>query len=116
MTAATSLFRASIEPMIVTDTGLVDDTRYYVVARLGDGTVLVHGSTDAPVPEDALLVYYDGSRPWTWGAFAAKHRAIAAAIMPHEWAGEPTARDVHMTDYPKLIPVAVEREPGMSFG
>lgn len=82
---------------------------YVVVGTSGDALV-IHGQPTAPIPADALTIYYDGSSSWTWGQLADEYPDLVATTMPHEWAGEPTADDVEMV-YADASPDAVSMAP-----
>lgn len=102
---ASTLFLAAQPPMVATDDGPQPDDRYYVVGTIGKN-VLVHGQDGTRVPKDAVATFFTGRPAWTWGQFAGAQRLTAAGIVPHEWQGEPTARDATVADFPKLSAVA----------
>ena len=75
----------------------------YVVGVLPKGISVCHGQPNEAIPKGAI-VYRDGSKPWTWNDVAVEFPAIADVVVPHEWAGEPTARDlttIKFLRYPK---------------
>lgn len=96
-----TLFRLAKPPTLPSEDGPQPDDRYYVVATLLDGTVLLHGQPNAPIPKGATVIE-DGSRAWTWGQIAAGRKALAAQLIPHDWLGGGTASDVSEVDYPKI--------------
>lgn len=102
-----TLFRRKTVPTMNIDGILAADPRYFVVSdTLADGSVVLHGEPGAPVPADALEVFFDGATAWTWLQFAGgAHAALArASCTPHEWAGEPTADGVTAAQFPRLAP------------
>lgn len=65
----------------------------YIVGTLPSGEAIVHGSPGDPIPKGAT-VYRDGSEPWTWNAVSDEFAEMKAEVMPHEYAGEPTAAGI----------------------
>lgn len=75
-----------------------------VVGVLADGSLLIHGEPAQPIPATAVEIVRDGATPWTWNALADDRPDLAAIVMPHEWAGEPTAADLDASRFPLLSP------------
>lgn len=114
-----TLFRIATLPTVTTDRDgqkvTQPDDRFYLVGTLADGSYVLHGCPDTPIPKTAIFTYVNGSEPWTWDAFAKAQPQIAASCIPHEYAGEPTAasgtpKAFTFAQYPKAQPV-VTAEP-----
>lgn len=75
------------------------DERYVVVGMDANGYFL-HGQPRAPIPKDARVLM-DGTKPWTWNQVATRFALDAVELTPHEWAGEPSARELVVTPFTK---------------
>lgn len=81
----------------------------YIVGTLPSGKAIVHGSPGDPIPKGAT-VYRDGSTPWTWDEVADELAEMKATVLPHEYAGEPTAQGITKAKFSRMAAVeAVEQ-------
>lgn len=94
-----TLFRVAAAPVIKGMDGDVSDSRYIVVGQDANG-VYCHGQDGAPIPKNARVLQ-DGKTAWTWNQVAQQMPADAAELMPHEWAGEPTAKSLDIRPFTK---------------
>ena len=85
------------------------DLALMVVGTRPNGDLIVHGLPGDAIPKVAT-VYYDGSAPWTWNQLADDFPSVSHWVTPHEYFGEPSARNLVRGKFSRLA-VIVADEP-----